>query len=118
VRSCAPETCCCHPDTPSTRHIPLCRCAGKDVWDLFEEFQGLLDLVDGPDPAIAAAALVALYQRFCDIAAVRQSSVIYCCICVLVASHAAMKVSRCLAAVICFTMIVTAHVCACHLVRC
>jgi hypothetical protein len=41
------------------------------MWELFEEFQGLLDLMDGPDPAIAAAAIVALYHSFQDIAAVR-----------------------------------------------
>ena len=41
------------------------------MWELFEEFQGLLDLMDGEDGAIAAAAIVALYHIFRDIAAVR-----------------------------------------------
>ena len=41
------------------------------MWELFEEFQGPLDLMDGEDGAIAAAAIAALYLSLWDIAKVR-----------------------------------------------
>jgi hypothetical protein len=84
------------------------------MWELFEDFQGLLDLMDGPDIAIAAAAIVALYHSFRDIAAVRHSPSIRCCSCMLVAGQAKMEISNhlCLG-----STIVIAHMCACQLVH-
>ena len=80
--SCVPrERCWSILTPPAFKHIPPCRCGGKEKWDLFEEFQGLLDLMEGPNLDIAAAAIVALYEGIRHRPKVRYSPSIRRCSC-------------------------------------
>ena len=88
------------------------------MWILSEEVQGLLDLMDGPDIAIAAAAIVALYHSFRDMAAVG-SCPPSCAVAVLEAvaatSRAELLIQRCCKwSVVCWRCASSCHGCVAH----